>query len=39
LEFVIEKCNYALSAFRHPPESQKVPMEDLAHDTKTNKQI
>ena len=41
LEFVIEKCNYALSAFRHPQSAganSRMPMEDLAFNTKTNKE-
>ena len=42
LEFVIEKCNFALSAFRHPKlnpnVSSRVPMEDLAHNSKNNKE-
>ena len=40
LEFVIEKCNFALSAFRHPQNSfsQRVTMEDLTHHTKNNKE-
>lgn len=41
LEFVIEKCNYALSAFRQPLVRDpalgvRVPMEDLAHNTRAN---
>jgi hypothetical protein len=37
LEFIIEKCNFALSAFRHPQlQEARVPMEDLAFNTKAN---
>lgn len=41
LEFVIEKCNYALSAFRHPKATgatNRVTLEDLSHDAKSNKE-
>ena len=39
IEFVIDKCNYALSAFRHPPQTSRVPLEDLTHNGKNNKEV
>ena len=39
LEFVLDKCNYALSAFRHPHYTERVPMEELTHNTKNNKEV
>jgi len=39
LDFIIERCNYSLTAFRHPEKTTHVPMEDFAHNTKTNKEI
>lgn len=39
IEFIIDKCNYALSAFRHPTTLTSVPLEDLTHNTKTNKEM
>lgn len=41
IEFVIEKCNYALSAFRHPKSTgatNMITLEDLSHDAKSNKE-
>lgn len=39
LEFIIEKCNFALSAFPHSKlQDARVPMEDLAYNTKANKE-
>ena len=39
LDFVIEKCSYSLSAFRHPQNKSRVPMEELTHNTKTNSTV
>jgi hypothetical protein len=39
LDFIINKCSFALSAFRHPQSQQRVPMEELAHNTKSNRQV
>ena len=38
LEFIIEKCNFALSAFRHPQNNSRVPLEELTYNAKTNKE-
>jgi hypothetical protein len=41
IEFIIEKCNYALSAFRHPKSTgatNMITLEDLSHDAKSNKE-
>jgi len=39
LDFILQKCSFALSAFRHPMYKTRVPMEELAHNTKSNIQI
>ena len=39
IEFIIDRCNYALSAFRHPLHTSRIPMEELTHNSKTNKEI
>lgn len=39
LQFIIDKCNYALSAFRHPAHTSRVPLEELAHNSKSNKEV
>jgi hypothetical protein len=36
LDFIIDKCSFALSAFRHPQANTRVPMEELTHNTKAN---
>lgn len=38
LAFVIDRCNMALSQFRAPQEHTQLPLEDLAFNTKKNKQ-
>lgn len=38
LAFIIERCNRALSQFRSPKDETQLPLEDLAHNTKKNKQ-
>jgi hypothetical protein len=40
IEFVLERCNYALSAFRHPQSTRatsRVTLEDLSHDGRANR--
>mmetsp|Transcript_42491 Transcript_42491/g.65164 ORF Transcript_42491/g.65164 Transcript_42491/m.65164 type:complete len:404 (-) Transcript_42491:778-1989(-) len=37
IQFVLERCNMALSQFRAPQEHIQLPLEDLAFNTKKNK--
>lgn len=39
LEFIINKCNFALSAFRMPSMSTRIPLEELTHNTRINTEI
>jgi hypothetical protein len=38
LNFIIDKCNFALSAFRQPVNAIRVPLEDLTFNVKSNKE-
>ena len=39
LKFIVERCDFALSAFRLPTPNTRVPMEELTFNTKANKQV